>query len=145
MRRVKQENGFTLIELMITVAIIAIIAAVAYPSYTQYIVRTKRSAAESFMLTVANKQEQSMLNARSYFAAASAAEWSAASMTVPAEVSPTYTVSVAVATTTLPAFTVTAVASATQAAKDPKCKDLTYTSTGVKGINGTGTVAECWR
>jgi type IV pilus assembly protein PilE len=145
MRRVKQENGFTLIELMITVAIIAVIAAIAYPSYTSYIVRTKRSAAQSFMMTVANKEEQAMLNARSYFSVASSSDWSTASMSVPDEVSATYTVSVAVTTSTLPAFTVTAVANATQAARDPKCKDLTYSSTGVKGINGTGTVAECWR
>ncbi|MFZ3127492.1 MAG: prepilin-type N-terminal cleavage/methylation domain-containing protein, partial [Rhodoferax sp.] len=65
-RRPRGEHGFTLIELMITVAVIGILAAVAFPSYTQYIVRANRSAAESFMFTVANRQEQSMLNARSY-------------------------------------------------------------------------------
>ena len=145
MRRVKQENGFTLIELMITVAVLAVVSAIAYPSYTQYVVKAKRSAAQSFVLTVANKQEQAMLNARSYFSVATgtAGEWGAVSMAVPKEVSDNYTVTVAASTS--PSFTVTAVASAIQAAKDPKCKDLTYTNTGAKGINGTGTVTDCWK
>ena len=147
MRRVRQ-SGFTLMELMITVAIIGILAAVAYPQYTQYTVRAKRSAAESFMFTVSNRQEQSMLNARSYFSVATGTppEWTAASMAVPAEVSPNYTVTVAANNAaTPPAYTVTAVPQSDQATKDVKCATLTLTSTGVKGVSGTSSVPECWR
>ena len=57
----KDQRGFTLIELMVVVAIIGIVAAIAYPNYTQYTIRSNRSAAQSFILGVGNKQEQYIL------------------------------------------------------------------------------------
>src|SRR5260370_39287820 len=77
--------GFTLIELMITVAIIAVLAAIGYPSYTRYIARANRSAAESFMLEVTSRQERYLLDPRQY-----AAGLSSLGMTVPGTVSPDY-------------------------------------------------------
>ena len=50
---VKQQKGFTLIELMIVVAVIAILAAIAYPSYQEYVRRTKRVDMQSTMLDIA--------------------------------------------------------------------------------------------
>lgn len=51
----KENQGFTLIELMIVVAIIAIIAAIAYPSYQEYVKRTKRADMQSEMMQIAQR------------------------------------------------------------------------------------------
>ena len=90
-----RNNGFTLIELMITVAVIGILAAVAYPSYNNYLIRATRSAAQSFMLDVSNKEEQYLLDARIYAAVANNAGFSTLGLTVPVEVSRFYNLSVA--------------------------------------------------
>jgi type IV pilus assembly protein PilE len=58
--------GFTLIELMITVAVIAILAAIAYPGYQAYGIRAQRSAAQQLMLNIASREEQFLLDSRQY-------------------------------------------------------------------------------
>ena len=62
----RRQNGFTLIELMITVVVIAILAAIAYPSYQQQIRRGARSAGQQFLLDIAQRQEQFLLDQRQY-------------------------------------------------------------------------------
>lgn len=60
------QGGFTLVELMIVVAIAGILAVIGFPLYRQHTMKSNRAAAESFMLLVANRQEQYILNARTF-------------------------------------------------------------------------------
>jgi type IV pilus assembly protein PilE len=62
------QRGITLMELMIVVAIIAMISAFAYPSYQDYIVNTKRTAATTTLLQIADRQQQFFMDNKSYAA-----------------------------------------------------------------------------
>jgi type IV pilus assembly protein PilE len=61
-------QGFTMIEVLIVVAIVAILVTVALPSYSNVTVKVNRSAAAQFMMDVANREEQYVLDQRAYTA-----------------------------------------------------------------------------
>jgi type IV pilus assembly protein PilE len=128
---------------MITVAIIGILSAIAYPSYTQYIIKSNRAAAQSFMLTVASKEEQYMLDARIYAADITTLGYTTSA--IPSDVSKNYNVTVtANNAATPPSYTVTATPTGSQLSRDTLCATLTLDQAGTKGKSGSGTVADCW-
>lgn len=100
-------SGFTVIELMIVVAIVAILAMIAIPSYEDHLRKGRRSAAQNFLADVATRQQQYLLDARQY--AVGAGALAALSLTVPADVAQFYAVTINPPAPALPpAFALTA-------------------------------------
>lgn len=129
----RKNRGFTLIEAMIVVSIIAILAAIAIPSYQSYTRKGNRATAQTFMMAVATRQSQYILDARNY--AVGAAALATLSLTVPPDVSKYYTVAVDPA---LPASPPTYTITATPLATAGQVVDgtLTLDSSGAKTRNG---------
>ena len=137
----KIPRGFTLIELMITVAIVAILVSLAYPSYTQHIVRSNRSSAVSLVMNLASRQEQYNLDARQYTNQLSLL----GTPTIPIEIANNYNVTVAADNSLAPpVYSITATPINTQLARDTQCGFLKIDQTGLKTIGGTSTVSSCW-
>jgi len=92
----KSKNfGFTLIELMLTLAIIGILLAIALPSYNEYIIEANRTAAQAEMMDIANVEEQYLLANRSY------GDTTAIGYNLSTEVAQNYTHSIVVGTAPL--------------------------------------------
>lgn len=105
-------SGFTLIELMITVAIVGILAAITYPSYQNYVMRAKRSTAQQLMLDISSREQQYLLDARSYTDTIGSG---GLNMTISTDVSPYYTFAITVDNAAAPpTFTITATAIGSQ-------------------------------
>lgn len=124
MRKGKQ-NGFTLIELMVTVAIVGMLASIAYPSYASYIIKGNRSAAQAQMLDIANRQQQFLLANRAF---ASTTTLNSSGYTLPSTLTGKYTHAVDVGTGTVPSFTITFTATGNQTSDG----NITLNSDGVK-------------
>jgi type IV pilus assembly protein PilE len=133
------EKGFTLIELMITVAVIGILAAIAYPSYTEYVIRSRRVEAQNLLNDAAARQERWKAQNGQY---AKTADLSKLKLSTTSEHG-YYTLSLE---SDGAAYVFKAARAGAQRA-DSKCGDFTLDDIGKKGIfAGTpGSPETCWR
>jgi len=136
--------GFTLVELMIAVAIIGILSMVAYPSYTEHVVRTRRATASGCLLELGQFMERVYATNLRYDTNAGAATVLPATA-CRTDISAYYSFAFAAGQPQQRTFTLEATPLGAQASRDAKCGTLRIDQTNTKGKSGTGTVAECWR
>ncbi len=154
MTTIKKHQGFTLIELMITVAILGILAALAYPSYTAQVQKSRRADAQVALQEIAQRQEAYFLRNRSYAKDVTQLGYAATST------EGQYALSIAPTPNTCTGLAVAActgyVASAAPATGKPQvhdkpCQALTLDDRGRKrgGTNATTAAADnaqtCWK
>ena len=142
-------HGFTLMELMIVVAIIGILAAIAYPSYRESVDRGRRSDAQGGLVGLAARLEREFVDNNSYANAAGGATLPAAPANYPASVPQdgrAATYNLRITALTARTFTIAAIPTGTQTGD--RCGTFTLTNTGARGLTGQAsglTVDDCWR
>lgn len=135
------QTGFTLIELMITVAIIGILASIAYPSYMQYVQRANRAEARAMLLENAQFLERNFTTANRYDQTSAGTTINSAAL--PRTQSPesgTARYNITLSAIASQSFTLSA--APTGSMTGDACGTLTLTNTGVQGAGGS--VADCW-
>lgn len=140
-----KQQGFSLIELMIVVAIVAILGAVVIPSYTSYVAQAGRSEAAAILLDAANRQEQYYLDFHTYTSDMTDLGYDSNPLTYPFDRDSSdrsYQVS---ATGDADGFTLSAEAINQQASRDSSCTSLQINQLGTRTSNETSSdEKECW-
>ncbi|MBI3772293.1 MAG: prepilin-type N-terminal cleavage/methylation domain-containing protein [Gammaproteobacteria bacterium] len=136
----RRTKGFTLIELMIAVAIVAILAAIAYPSYVSQVQQARRADAQGALVSLSNAMERYFAANNTYVGAALGAG-GIFSSTVPIDGgTPTYNLSITAVTANT--YTLQAAPVGAQAGNG----NVRLTSTGIKtwDANNNGSYDHSW-
>lgn len=128
-----RRRGFSLIELMIALAIMGILVAVAMPSYQSYVRKGRRADAQQFMLNLAQLNQRYFLDNRSFTNTVSTLA------TTPTSVSSYYTITITVDAGPPATFSIAAAPTGGQASDS--CGTLTITSANVKSSSSG---SNCW-
>lgn len=135
----RTQRGFTLIEMMIVVAVIGILTAIALPSYQEYLRRGRRAEARAGLLQAAQWLERLATANGQYLVKTT--DFPAVLTTVP---STTYLISLSA--TQAAAYTLRATPQNAQSGD--KCGGFTLTQSGLRSLTSTTAspelVAECW-
>lgn len=133
-------RGFTLIELMVVVAIVGVLAAVGYPSYTEHVSKGRRSEAQTVLLESAQYLQRYYAAKNTFDGATLPAKYTVSPKGASASTK-THTVSLTV-NADKRSYTLSAAPSSSY--PDSKCGTLKLTDTGAKSSTA-GTTATCWR
>ena len=140
----RAQSGFTLIELMIVVAIIGVLTMIALPGYDSYLIRTRRAEGRKELMTLAAAQERFYTNCNFFAPKISGSQNDCSGLgrgsDTPLTESGYYKISLAGSATN---YTLTATPQDHQAT-DLDCTTMTLTDTGVKASTGSGTAKKCW-
>lgn len=134
----QKRRGFTLIELMIVVAVIAILGAIAMPQYLREVRKSRRTAAKTTLLDVASREEKFYATQNAYTGLTQLA-YSSSTVQVPSATQDYYNVTLTLGTPTN-GFTATATPQGDQS-KDT-CGSFSVTNLGVQTATGPDT--NCW-
>lgn len=149
----KPSQGFTLIELMITVAIIGLLASVALPSYSSYVARARRADARTQLIQAAQFMQR-FYSANDSYSTDRASNGVFTVMPSTLQQSPPDGTAIYQLDTTAPStnsYTLSIVPVSGGPAANDKCGTLTLTSTGVRGCKISGNACttaqrdECWK
>lgn len=135
------QRGFTLVELMITVAIVGILAAIAYPSYRNQVVRSTRTEAKVPLEQRALALEKCFTRYMAYNSGNCAAAQAGANM-----MTSDGHYQLGIANLTATTFRVTATPLGPQAQADLECAIFSIDQDGRRAVTGTSTLnpARCW-
>lgn len=143
---ISRGRGFTLIEVMIVVAILGIVSAIALPSYRAHIDRSRRADARTQLLQAAQFMQRFYTANDSYqydrAANSSSDQMPAQLKQSPADSSPVYALTVNASTSD---YTLTMAPVAGSPLANDACGAFTLTATGVRGVTGTKSRDECWK
>ena len=142
-----KNQGFTLIELMIVVAVIGILSAVAYPSYTEYVRRGHRADARTGLLQAQMWMERAATATGVYPTNADTTKILPAALSWTGDANKRYTIGFKANTSTISTYTLIATRKDPGLQASDKCGDFTLTHTGARGADNLAsgaTAAECW-
>jgi len=128
-------RGFTLVEVIITVAIVAILVAVALPTYRDHMRKSRRAEAQAYLMAVASRQQQFLLDTRGY-----AASLATVGIAAPTNVAAAYDLAVTTVAGPPPTFRLTATPKAGTDQVYERCQTLAIDQTGAK----TAALGTCW-